>query len=205
MNEISDRYNKRLLEYADKQEIFDCKMSVEFYLFFYCLSLCCATRINGQYTLDNIASCLFGIETNSLQDHNSVLIKHLKKFFTVSLTNILLLILRKCIPMILKFSYCYSVMSPRLGSYLGKKGYSVLPKDAIDYVSTIVNDIIVRRRQGSERRNDFIQIMIDHEEESKVENTNDEQQQIESKEQKIGLKKSMSSQFDSFLCSDRSL
>ncbi|CAF1572588.1 unnamed protein product [Rotaria sp. Silwood1] len=41
MNEISDMYNKRLLEYADKQEIFDVKM------------------LNGQYTLDNIASCLF--------------------------------------------------------------------------------------------------------------------------------------------------
>ncbi len=28
MNEISDTFNKRLLEYADKQEIFDIKMYV---------------------------------------------------------------------------------------------------------------------------------------------------------------------------------
>ena len=28
MNEVSDNYNKRLLEYADKQEIFDIKMCV---------------------------------------------------------------------------------------------------------------------------------------------------------------------------------
>ena len=28
MNEISDMYNKRLLEYADKQEIFDIKVYV---------------------------------------------------------------------------------------------------------------------------------------------------------------------------------
>ncbi|CAF4083217.1 unnamed protein product, partial [Adineta steineri] len=40
MNDVSDMYNERLLEYADKQEIFDIK------------------TINGQYTLDNISSCL---------------------------------------------------------------------------------------------------------------------------------------------------
>ena len=28
MNEVSDMYNQRLLEYADKQEIFDCKLYV---------------------------------------------------------------------------------------------------------------------------------------------------------------------------------
>jgi hypothetical protein len=28
MNEVSDVYNQRLLEYADKQEIFDCKLYV---------------------------------------------------------------------------------------------------------------------------------------------------------------------------------
>ena len=30
INEISDIYNKRLLEYADKQEIFDIKVYVHF-------------------------------------------------------------------------------------------------------------------------------------------------------------------------------
>ncbi|CAF1077638.1 unnamed protein product [Rotaria sp. Silwood1] len=48
MNEISDMYNKRLLEYADKQEIFDVKM------------------LNGQYTLDNIASCLFALNDKEI-------------------------------------------------------------------------------------------------------------------------------------------
>ena len=52
-------------------------------------------RINGQYALDNIASCLFGIETNSLQNENVTLINHLRKFFTGSLANILLLVICK--------------------------------------------------------------------------------------------------------------
>ncbi|CAF5130649.1 unnamed protein product, partial [Rotaria sp. Silwood1] len=70
MNEISDIYNNRLLEYADKQEMFN------------------INTLNGQYTLDNIASCLFGVETNSLQNENVTLINHLRKFFTIDLTNI---------------------------------------------------------------------------------------------------------------------
>ncbi|CAF1217843.1 unnamed protein product [Adineta steineri] len=94
MNDVSDMYNERLLEYADKQEIFDIK------------------TINGQHTLDNIASCLFGIETNSLKNENITLINHLRKFFTFSLANIFLLVI---------------LLSPRLAGYLGKRGYSILP------------------------------------------------------------------------------
>ncbi|CAF1390671.1 unnamed protein product [Adineta steineri] len=136
MDEVSDMYNKRLLDYADKQEIFDVKV------------------LNGQYTLDNIATCLFGVETNSLQNENVILINHLKKFFTVDFvkTSISILIV---------------LISTRLASYLSKKGYSFLPSDAVDYTSCLVNQILSRRRQHLERRNDFIQIMVDHEEEMK--------------------------------------
>jgi hypothetical protein len=98
MNEVSDIYNKRLLEYADKQEIFDIKLYV--YLSFRMIILdmvFCNNRLNGQYTLDNIATCLFGIETNSLQNENVTFINHLRKFFTFSLSNIFILIMRKFI------------------------------------------------------------------------------------------------------------
>ncbi|CAF4274583.1 unnamed protein product, partial [Adineta steineri] len=134
MNDVSDMYNERLLEYADKQEIFDIK------------------TINGQYTLDIIASCLFGVETNSLKNENIILINHLKKFFTLTLTRIFLL---------------FIFLTPRLGAYLGKKGYTVLPRDSLEYTANIVTQVIARRRQCLERRNDFIQMMIDHEEEIK--------------------------------------
>ena len=55
----------------------------------------CSIRINAQYTLDNITSCLFGVETNSLQNENVTLVNHLKKFFTINFTNILLLVVRQ--------------------------------------------------------------------------------------------------------------
>ena len=56
------------------------------------------------------------------------------------------------------------VVSPRLAAYLNTKGYSILPKDATDYVTELIQQILTRRRQHLERRNDFIQIMVDHEE-----------------------------------------
>ncbi|CAF4304353.1 unnamed protein product, partial [Adineta steineri] len=42
-----------------------------------------------------------------------------------------------------------------------------LPMDSMEYTTKIVNQVLARRRQRLERRNDFIQIMIDHEEEIK--------------------------------------
>ena len=99
MNEVSDNYNKRLLEYADKQEIFDIKMCVSVVFFnndnLICSILFYIDRLDSEFTLDNIATCLFGIQTNSLQKQNLVLIKYLKKIFEVSARLILLLIFCK--------------------------------------------------------------------------------------------------------------
>jgi cytochrome P450 len=64
-----------------------------------------------------------------------------------------------------------------LASYLGKKGYSLLPNDAVEYITNLLNQILNRRRERLERRNDFIQIMVDREEEVKHEETINEQKQ----------------------------
>jgi siroheme synthase (precorrin-2 oxidase/ferrochelatase) len=61
------------------------------------------------------------------------------------------------------------VFSPRLARRLSEKGYSMLPRDTMNYLTTLINQILSRRRQHLERRNDFIQIMVDHEEEVKDE------------------------------------
>jgi cytochrome P450 len=82
------------------------------------------------------------------------------------------------------------VISPRLAAYLEKQGYSALPMDALDYVTKIVNDILARRRKHVERRHDFIQIMVDHEEAVKDEEKTQPVTE-ENKEQGIVLKKSM--------------
>ena len=66
------------------------------------------------------------------------------------------------------FSRCL-VISPRLAGYFEKKGYSVLPMDAVDYIAMLINDVLARRREHVERRNDFIQMMVDREEDVKNE------------------------------------
>ncbi|CAF4261397.1 unnamed protein product, partial [Rotaria sordida] len=53
----------------------------------------------------------------------------------------------------------------------------MFPKDAIDYTTNLVNQILARRRQRLERRNDFIQMMIDHEEDETNQQTDKKEQQ----------------------------
>jgi uncharacterized protein YjcR len=75
-----------------------------------------------------------------------------------------------------------------LAKHLGEKGYSMLPRDSIDYTSNIVNQVITRRRQHLERRNDFIQMMIDREEGVTDEGQTDKQeQQIHSLKKSLNL------------------
>jgi hypothetical protein len=45
------------------------------------------------------------------------------------------------------------------------------------YLTQLVNQILNRRREHLERRNDFIQIMVDHEEQVKHEETTDKLEQ----------------------------
>jgi len=52
-------------------------------------------RVSQQFTLDTIGSCLFGIETNSLQNENPTLVKHLKQLFSMSLASLMVIVFRK--------------------------------------------------------------------------------------------------------------
>ena len=69
----------------------------------------------------------------------------------------------------------------------------MFPKDAVDYTTNLVNQILARRRQHLEKRNDFIQIMVDHEVEVSHEEdeTNQQTDKKEQQQQQRGtLKKS---------------
>ena len=84
---------------------------------------------------------------------------------------------------------------PRLGQFLGKRGFTILPTDALNYITPIVNDILARRRAQLERRNDFIQIMVDHEKEAENEEENKKTSE-QSQETGTIIKKSRSKSLD---------
>jgi hypothetical protein len=63
--------------------------------------------------------------------------------------------------------------------------------DAVNYTTNIVNQVLTRRRQHLERRNDFIQIMVDCEEEEEEEAKVEHKEQTDKQGQPWGtLKKS---------------
>jgi ABC-type amino acid transport substrate-binding protein len=68
-----------------------------------------------------------------------------------------------------------------LANYLGKQGFSIFPRDSVNYTTEIINQVLSRRRQHLERRNDFIQMMVDREEETEpdqqINQETDKQQQ----------------------------
>ena len=49
--------------------------------------------------------------------------------------------------------------------------------DAVEYTTNMIDQVLARRRQHLERRIDFIQIMVDHEEEIRNTEANDKQEQ----------------------------
>jgi len=81
------------------------------------------------------------------------------------------------------------VISPRLARSLSEKGYSILPRDTMNYLTSLINQILSRRREHLERRNDFIQIMVDHEEDVKHVDKQDQQWGTLKKSQIILFKK----------------
>ena len=73
------------------------------------------------------------------------------------------------------FFFIYTVISPRLAAYLGKKGFSMLPRDSMNYLTNLIDHILSRRRKHLERREDFIQTMVDREEEEEINQSNEHQ------------------------------
>ncbi|CAF3956400.1 unnamed protein product [Adineta steineri] len=62
---------------------------------------------------------------------------------------------------------CLFVISPRIARDLYTKDYSILPKNTMDYLTKLLSQILNRCRQHLERRNDFIQMMVDDEDQVK--------------------------------------
>lgn len=106
----------------------------------------------GCYSLDVIASCCFGVDTNSIKDQDNDFIRNMKIILHNSLeTN----------PKFLLIAFF-----PQLAGFLSQHNMmDFFPKKNFQMLSDFTMDLIKRRKERKdERRDDFIQNMIEHQE-----------------------------------------
>jgi cytochrome P450 len=130
----------------------------------------------GAYTLDIICSCCFGIEVNSLNDPDNEFIKNVTRANKINLKDPRLLLLF-LFPKFTKFLYTRNLIK-------------LNDKEAFAYLTDITNQVIERRKSKQEVREDFIQHMIEIEENEKInENADNKSDNIMS----LKLKKTLTS------------
>jgi len=144
----------------------------------------------GKYSMDAIASCGFGVDSQSLQSEtDSEFVKHAKAIFDT--TPFLFIYFFLVCPLLAKYSTLGS-----LRKFLVKSG--MIPslhfpnKEANQFFINVVQSAIKQRRETKTRRNDLIDMMIDAVENSKDTDEDDEHanDQFEQDSKVQGLDKS---------------
>jgi cytochrome P450 len=100
----------------------------------------------SKLTMDSIASVAFGIDSKAFDEVEPSTFEQMGKKLPGSL-NV------SAIIKLITFS-----ISPRLSEYLG---FSFMSVEAQAFFADVVKDIIKQREQSGERRNDFLQLMLD--------------------------------------------
>jgi cytochrome P450 family 6 len=121
-------------------------------------------KVMNNFTVDTIATCGFGIEANSFKNPNNPFIENVAKLSTDG----------KNIPLRKKIEFFIMMFAPKL-SQLFK--LQMMDTDAAMFFVSIIRETMKERRMKKHvRRNDFVDLMLEHltnttvEEESVVEN-----------------------------------
>nr|AHL88979.1 cytochrome p450 3044A1 [Brachionus koreanus] len=113
-------------------------------------------KLFSGFTLDVISSCCFGVSTNSINEPDNEFIVHMQKIFRNSV--------RPDPKIMLLFFF------PKLAGFLCKKGLiEFFPMKSLKFFENFINMIIERRKNKLETRDDFIQNILDHEENKSLE------------------------------------
>ncbi|RNA30710.1 Cytochrome P450, partial [Brachionus plicatilis] len=108
-------------------------------------------KLFSGFTLDVISSCCFGVSTNSINQPDNEFIQHMHQIFRNSI--------RADPKMMLLFFF------PKLAAFLIKRGLvEFFPIKSLKFFENFINLIIERRKNKLETRDDFIQNILDHEE-----------------------------------------
>lgn len=135
-----------------------------------------AKELFQKMTFDVIVSCCFGVQTDSINNPDDIILHHLKKLLEGQLSIKVLL----------------AIIFPKLMKYLFKNGYTEhFPQKTIDFFVDLTEMTIKRRKNKEQHRSDFIQIMVDHEEKPLEEDELDNENLSASTGQWKYLKKSL--------------
>lgn len=94
------------------------------------------------FTIDVITSCAFGIKTDALKDTKHPIVVNGKKLFDVDISLSLLI----------------GFIAPQISKLLRLEG---LDRNALQYFDKLTNQIKNKRREVNVTKTDFIQLMID--------------------------------------------
>ena len=124
----------------------------------------------GCLTMDVIAKCAFGTDTNANKDKNNPFIVHGRGVFQVNLFRVLIVNL---------------IPSPIL-KILKIRGFFA-SSDSNEFFLNVARHIIKNRRENNERREDFLQILIDCQDAEKVNNEkNSQKTEIDAESHYVG-------------------
>ncbi|XP_055350212.1 cytochrome P450 3A24-like [Paramacrobiotus metropolitanus] len=104
-----------------------------------------AKELYGRLTLDVIATTFFATKINSQEDPNSSFVKHAKKIFEFSFTDM---------------SVFLAMLVPKLKPVMKFLGMQSFDKTATDFFVRNTEQIIRLRKESKQNRRDFLQLML---------------------------------------------
>lgn len=102
----------------------------------------------GSFTVDVISSCFFGIQTDSIKDPNNEYLQQIQKVFSTTVRN----------PKILMLFF-----APNLSNFMARhRLMEIYPREPMNFIKKLTYKVIEMRQSKQERREDFIQHILEH-------------------------------------------
>lgn len=114
-----------------------------------------AQKAYTSFGTDVICANFFGVEIDTINEPDHPLLKNVAKIFELDYTK--------------NWKLIFLLFFPRLGNYLlSKNMLDVVDAHAMQYVKQLFEQIIEERKSKKERRDDFIQMMVELEEDGEI-------------------------------------
>lgn len=126
----------------------------------------------GCFTMDVIAKCAFGTETNANEDKNNPFVVNGRKVFSFPLRMVILMI----------------ILPAFLLKLIGYK-MSFIDEEGSQFFINVAKHIVRKRRQNNEKHNDFLQLLMDCQSSDSNEIDNSESHHINEGEDEINANK----------------